>query len=238
MRPHVSKQILVVQNAPSSPIGLVGEVFEQDGVSFDLLHPYERDAIPSSSNGYDGLVILGGPQNALADDTHPYLPALAEVTRTCGTEGKASAGMGGGEQRSGRDEGAEKMREKEREFGEEKGRPREEAKDEPVVQVLNKPTPIFQWHSDTFSLPGGATLLASSDMTPHQTIRLDRAVYAFQFHFELIPQTLDMWQGLAAERFGESRPGWQKQFTSLRARYAENAEGFGRSLTRAWLNQV
>lgn len=236
--PELSKQILVVQNALSSPIGLVGEVFEEDGVTYDLLRPFEDDSLPATPNGYDGLVVLGGPQNALADDTHPYLPDLAALTRAFGDEDKAVAGICLGAQIIARAYDAENILDKALEFGFHTVHPLNAAKDDPVIGVLREPLPVFQWHADTFTLPEGATLLASSDMTPHQTMRLERAVYAFQFHFELTPQTLDMWRGLAAERFGDNRPGWQEQFTSLRQRHASNAERFGRSLTRAWLAQV
>ena len=42
-----------------------------------------------------------------------------------------------------------------------------------------------QWHGDTFSLPPGAVLLASSDLTENQLFRLDDASYGLQFHLEI-----------------------------------------------------
>ena len=43
---------------------------------------------------------------------------------------------------------------------------------------------MFHWHGDTFELPAGATLLASSDAYPHQAFRVGNA-WGFQFHVEL-----------------------------------------------------
>lgn len=39
-------------------------------------------------------------------------------------------------------------------------------------------TEVLHWHSDTFDLPEGATLLASTDMTPHQAFSYGRAALA------------------------------------------------------------
>ncbi len=234
----MTKNILIVQNAPSDPTGLVTEVFEEQSVAFDLIKPFEAATLPRSPNGYDGLVILGGPQNALADDTHPYLPELAKLTRQFGDGDKAVAGICLGAQIVARAYEAKNILNQELEFGYHTVFPLEDARSDPVLSVLNEPTPTFQWHADTFELPAGATHLAKSAMTSHQVVRIGRAVYAFQFHFELIPKTLDMWRGLAEERFGNTRPGWQDTFLSGRNDHSEAAENMGREITRAWLSQV
>jgi hypothetical protein len=47
----------------------------------------------------------------------------------------------------------------------------------------------FQWHGDTFSLPSGSVLLASSPAFPHQAFRWGARAYGVQFHLEV---SLDM----------------------------------------------
>ena len=44
--------------------------------------------------------------------------------------------------------------------------------------------PAFHWHADTFVLPAGATLLASSERYPNQAFRVGRSGYGVQFHAE------------------------------------------------------
>ena len=44
--------------------------------------------------------------------------------------------------------------------------------------------PVLHWHGDTFTIPPGAELLASSDRCVNQAFRLGRA-YGLQFHVEL-----------------------------------------------------
>ncbi|MBZ0217261.1 MAG: type 1 glutamine amidotransferase, partial [Fimbriimonadaceae bacterium] len=163
----MTMRILVVQNAPTSPIGLVGEVLKEDDVAYDLIQPYDGADLPETPDNYNGLVILGGPQNALADNTHPYLPALAKLTRAFGNADKAVAGICLGAQIIARAYDAKNILDRELEFGYHLVHPLEAARSDPVMSVFREPTAIFQWHSDTFTIPAGAIHLARSDMTAY-----------------------------------------------------------------------
>jgi hypothetical protein len=52
---------------------------------------------------------------------------------------------------------------------------------------------VFQWHGDTFDLPKGALLLASSALYPNQAFRYGDRVYALQFHIEVTPEIVRDW---------------------------------------------
>ncbi len=54
-----------------------------------------------------------------------------------------------------------------------------------AFSTLPKTLPVFQWHGETFTLPSGATLLASSDIFPNQAFRIGDNAYGVQFHFEV-----------------------------------------------------
>lgn len=53
--------------------------------------------------------------------------------------------------------------------------------------------PVLHWHGDTFDLPSGATLLASSATTPHQAFTYGEAVLALQFHLEVDLAKIERW---------------------------------------------
>ncbi|PZQ98349.1 MAG: amidotransferase, partial [Flavobacterium psychrophilum] len=46
---------------------------------------------------------------------------------------------------------------------------------------------LLHWHGETFELPAGATLLASSEACPHQAFQLGRRVIGLQCHPEMTP---------------------------------------------------
>ena len=52
---------------------------------------------------------------------------------------------------------------------------------------------VLHWHGDTFDLPHGATLLASSDLVKHQAFALGQRALALQFHIETDPYQLETW---------------------------------------------
>jgi GMP synthase (glutamine-hydrolysing) len=51
---------------------------------------------------------------------------------------------------------------------------------------------MLHWHGDTFDLPTGATLLASTPLCPNQGFRIG-AAYGLQFHCEIDADTVDVW---------------------------------------------
>jgi GMP synthase (glutamine-hydrolysing) len=52
---------------------------------------------------------------------------------------------------------------------------------------------VLHWHGDTFDLPAGAVLLASTDLVPHQVYTLGETVLGLQCHLEVVPAQLERW---------------------------------------------
>jgi GMP synthase-like glutamine amidotransferase len=56
------------------------------------------------------------------------------------------------------------------------------------------PCTVFQWHYESFDLPAGATLLASSTACPHQAFGIGPHL-AMQFHIEVDAPKIAYWSG-------------------------------------------
>ena len=56
-----------------------------------------------------------------------------------------------------------------------------------MADIFSQQTEVFHWHGDTFEIPRGAALLASSDACAHQGFVLDNRVVGLQFHLETTP---------------------------------------------------
>jgi len=64
--------------------------------------------------------------------------------------------------------------------------------------------PLLHWHGDTFDLPDGAELLASTAAYPHQAFRRGANILALQFHAEMgmdprFAEWVDQWPCALAE---------------------------------------
>jgi GMP synthase-like glutamine amidotransferase len=51
----------------------------------------------------------------------------------------------------------------------------------------------FQWHHDSFDIPDGGILLASSAACPHQAFRVGDSAWGVQFHPEVTEQIIRDW---------------------------------------------
>lgn len=60
----------------------------------------------------------------------------------------------------------------------------------PVARLTG--APVLHWHADTFDLPAGATLLASTAATETQAFAVGAAL-ALQFHPEADPEAIERW---------------------------------------------
>ena len=72
---------------------------------------------------------------------------------------------------------------------------------------------VIQWHYETFSIPTGATLLASSDNCSNQAFSIGKHL-AMQFHIEMDEEKVDVWVREDDENWRESRI----EFNSIQGR--------------------
>jgi GMP synthase (glutamine-hydrolysing) len=72
-----------------------------------------------------------------------------------------------------------------------------DAADDPVFGGAPSSFPTLQWHGDSFDLPEGAALLASSPAYPNQAFRVGRS-YGLQFHIEVPLELATEWGDVPA----------------------------------------
>ncbi|PSH71013.1 GMP synthase [Phyllobacterium brassicacearum] len=227
-------RVLVVQNYQDTGLGQVGRALQEVEARIDLRQAYLGEALPADDADHDGLVVLGGDQNALADDDYPYLPALARLIKTFGDGGKAVLGICLGSQLVARGYGAENIIGRPTEFGWHQVTRAAGAASDPVLSAVPHRFPIFHWHSDTFSLPDGATHLASSTMTANQAFRIGRAVYGIQFHFEADTKLVEQWTHVFRDQIAKIDSDWLDHYGGHMEEDGP-ADAAGLALARAWV---
>lgn len=231
-------KILVVDNYPGTRLGNVGRALEEAGATIDLRVMRDGSSLPEDTGGHDGLVVLGGGQNALADEAHPYLPHLAGLTRRFGESDKAVLGICLGSQIVARGHGGRNILGRPIEFGWHPVRATAAGFDDPVISPLGDGAPLFHWHNDTFELPPGAAHLARSDATAHQAFRIGRAVYGIQFHFEASREVVAGWLDEFGGEIDRDVPGYRDRHAEEAARHGPEADRVGLEIARAWARLV
>jgi len=231
-------RVLVVQNYENTGLGQVARALDEAGARIDLVRAYEGEIFPEDAAGHDALVVLGGSQSALDDLDFPYLPALARLTRTFGEAGRAVLGICLGSQLVARGHGGRNILGRPPEFGWGEVRLTARGADDPVLAGLPERFPIFHWHSDTFTLPGGAVHLATSDLTANQAFRIGRAVYGIQFHFEADAALVEQWATDFGDELDQFHPDWKARRKREAAQYGEAADAAGLAIARAWVRQI
>ena len=86
-------RILIVENFRCTPLGQVGVALDEADAEQVWSYPWSGDTLPDSTDGFDGIVVLGGEQSAVDDHIHPYLPDLAGLMKRFGDEDKAVLGI-------------------------------------------------------------------------------------------------------------------------------------------------
>ncbi len=173
----------VLQHVPFEGPGLIAAQARAHGLELDHRHLYRDDAIPSLEE-LAGLVVLGGPMGVGDIEAHPYLAAEIDLLAAAVGADVPVLGICLGAQLLARALGAEVLRMATTELGLGSVALTPAGERDAVLGAAGPVLPVLHWHNDTFTLPQGAELLASSDHCVNQAFRLGRAC-GLQFHVEL-----------------------------------------------------
>lgn len=227
-------RVAIVENTRITHHGQVGVALHEQAALIDLWKPWADNRLPTTDEA-DALVVFGGEQSARDDHTHPYLPALADLMAAYTASGKPVLGICLGSQLLARAFGAENHLGTAPEFGWVDVTLTEAGRADPVLGQLPETFPIFQWHSDTFTLPQGATHLAQSATARHQAFRIGRATYGTQFHFEASRTVVQDWTRTFPDLTDRMSPGWTTRQPELARTRGQEADQHGLTLARAWV---
>ncbi|WP_431299652.1 type 1 glutamine amidotransferase [Tabrizicola sp. BL-A-41-H6] len=230
-------RVAIVENTHITHHGQVGVALHERAALIDLWKPWSGQPLPTDIDA-DALVVFGGEQAATDDHTHPYLPDLARLMAAYTGADKPVLGICLGSQLLARAFGAENHLGTAPEFGWVDVGLTDQGRADPVLSVLPDRFPIFQWHSDTFTLPECAVHLAAGDSARHQAFRIGRATYGTQFHFEASRAVVADWTRSFPDAIERMSPGWPARHQHLAASQGVAADAHGLALARAWVGLI
>jgi GMP synthase (glutamine-hydrolysing) len=196
-------KVVVLQHAACEPLGTLHAPFEE---AFELTvleafsdPPRYRHAVERLVHGAgpDGLVALGGPMSVYDHNDVEGLDDSLRLIRTAVHADIPILGVCLGAQLLAFTLGAQvwsgtKLG-KRREIGWSRVSLTDRGRVDPLFHGFDATRPVFHWHGDTFDLPEGAWLLASTRLYPQQAFRWGRWAYGLQFHIEVTPALVREW---------------------------------------------
>ncbi|NTV49081.1 MAG: type 1 glutamine amidotransferase [Geobacteraceae bacterium] len=181
--------LYIIQNDPEVP---AGNIIDHLSVPHFVCQLYNGDRLPDVAD-ISAIIVLGGAMGAGDDHLHPFLADLkALIGNVVSAEipylgiclgGQLLAAAVGGRVEPGRWE----------EVGNLNVYLTDAGINDPLFNGLPAEFRTFQWHHDSFDIPEGGVLLASSEACPNQAFRVGRAAWGLQFHPEVTERIIRDW---------------------------------------------
>ena len=182
----------IIQNDPEVPPGNIAEILEDTGAVFVVHHPYCGDPLPCPQD-ISALIVLGGSMGANDDGQHPFLYDLRLFIRQAVSDGIPYLGICLGGQLLAAALGAQVVSNRWEELGNMAVELTAAGRAEILFSGLPTRFDTFQWHHDSFDIPAGGVVLASSKACPHQAFRVGRCAWGTQFHTEVTEPIIRSW---------------------------------------------
>jgi GMP synthase-like glutamine amidotransferase len=192
-------RLLVIQHIAIEHPGIWRDCLAADGVAWDAVEIDAGEPIPPLDD-YDALWVMGGPMDVWQVDEHPWLtPEKAAIREAVAERRMPFLGVCLGHQLLAEALGGRVGAMAVPEVGILDTMLTADGEADRLFDGFAAATRCLQWHgAEVVELPPDTTVLARSPACAVQAMRVGRAAYGVQFHYELTPDTIAEWGAVPA----------------------------------------
>ncbi|NWG01516.1 MAG: type 1 glutamine amidotransferase [Syntrophaceae bacterium] len=186
--------VLIVKHIEIEGPGLIEIYLKKEKIPNQILNLGTGFPLPKLDS-FTHIVILGGPMNVYEENRYPFLREEDFFIKEAIQRGKSILGICLGAQLIAKALGAKVFKSPEKEIGWYDVSLTRIGSIDPLFSNLPKTFSVFQWHEDTFEIPHGARLIATSSSVLYQAFRYGDNAYGLQFHLEVTEGMIQEWIG-------------------------------------------
>ncbi len=232
------KKALAIRHVHFEDCGTLGDVLRERGFEIEYAEAGIAGLRDTDALAPDLLIGLGGPISVYESDLYPFISDELELFRRRIAAKKPVIGICLGAQMLAHALGAKVYPGKAKEIGWKPLELTEAGMNSPVSHLAASNTSMLHWHGDTFDLPDGATLLASTDITKNQIYSYGDFLLALQCHPELKRGNIESWLIGHASEIATSKVTTVGAIRNDTEKFGDALQAAGRKCFEKWLEGV
>jgi len=238
-----NKKVNVIRHLAFEDLGSFGSVLQAHDYQINYIEAADFSLRPGDLSQLDALseellIILGGPISVNDADMFPFIDAEIDLLRLRISADRPTLGICLGAQLIASALGASVYPGNEKEIGWYNLSLTEAGEQSALRYLDTRHCSMLHWHGETFDLPDGAVLLASSEKYLNQAFSYGKNILALQFHPEITQQGMEKW---FIGHIGEIQQTEGVSVEQLREATRQNAhqlEMQGELFFNSWFNEV
>ncbi len=237
------KVVNVIRHLAFEDLGSFAPVLQAKNIEINYIEAADFALKPDELSQVDALsdellVILGGPISVNDGEMFPFLGAELDLLKQRIAADRPTLGICLGAQLIAAALGATVYSGNTKEIGWYPLDLTEAGKSSPLRYLGSEHCSMLHWHGETFDLPDGAVLLASTERYENQAFRYGKNILALQFHPEITQRGMEKW---FIGHIGEIMQTEGISVMQLRKdtqQFANQLEMQGELFFNSWFNEV